>query len=159
MLMSMQILWTASMAYVLTHLAATSATATRTFSLPQWDQLCRWVHIWQQLSNSGVRITGRAMAWVTLNVNLYGFSCSQHAGQVWAEKSSVVILPSGLDTHGHMHSQFYTCAYLPCPFRNIFNHYIQIHRHIWRHTQLLHIEMHGSSQGQQQKLHIKNYIR
>lgn len=34
MLTSVQILWTASMAYVLTPLAATSATAPRTFSLP-----------------------------------------------------------------------------------------------------------------------------
>lgn len=34
MSMSVQILWTASMAYVLTPLAATSATAPRTFSLP-----------------------------------------------------------------------------------------------------------------------------
>lgn len=95
------------------------------------------------------------MAWVTLDVSLCRFSCSQHAGQVWAETSSVVILPSGLDTHGHMHSQFYTRAYLPCPFRNIFNHYIQTRRHIWRHTQLLHIEIHGSSQGQQQTVTYK----
>lgn len=99
------------------------------------------------------------MAWVTLDVNLCRFSCSQHAGQVWAETSSVVILPSGLDTHGHMHSQFYTRAYLPCPFRNIFNHYIQTRRYIWRHTQLLHIEIHGSSQGQQQTVTYKELHR
>lgn len=117
MLMSVKILRTVSMACVLTPPAATSATALRTSSLTPVE--------WAVLVSLHLPAAGELRSqYCWLGYGLGHPRCQLVKifllpRQLRAGKSPVVILPSGLDTHGHVHTQFDTRAYLLCPVRNI----------------------------------------